>query len=292
MSDHDRIAALLPWYANGSLDADERAAVERHVEGCPSCSALLEQARGQSNFVRIARETRGDHIEPSLLTRFVEAPESLEPEARDRIEATLASCRTCREARDLLLDVGARLEQAESARDRAGSAVRPSLWDRLAATLLRPAPALAYLLALVILAPALLVSLRGKNVPIGAPAAVVRTTGESALRDVDGDTIETAPLRLSADGPTLLILETGLAPTDLERLGFEIELVRGERLLWSRPTSGQEFVVDDGQVRLPLMLRTDRLRHSVDHQVILRVRRDGDALDGQPLFRRHLQVAR
>ncbi|HET7527669.1 MAG TPA: zf-HC2 domain-containing protein [Burkholderiaceae bacterium] len=38
---HERVQALLPWYASGRLDAAERAAVEAHLAGCARCGADL-----------------------------------------------------------------------------------------------------------------------------------------------------------------------------------------------------------------------------------------------------------
>lgn len=43
--DHDEVARLLPWYVNGSLDADERAQVERHCAVCLTCRAELDVER-------------------------------------------------------------------------------------------------------------------------------------------------------------------------------------------------------------------------------------------------------
>ena len=42
---HKLTQKLLPWYANGTLDADETAAVEAHLEGCDECRAELESER-------------------------------------------------------------------------------------------------------------------------------------------------------------------------------------------------------------------------------------------------------
>lgn len=39
--DHEHIAALLPWLANGTLEGDERERVERHVRHCLPCRAEL-----------------------------------------------------------------------------------------------------------------------------------------------------------------------------------------------------------------------------------------------------------
>ena len=48
---------LLPWYVNGTLEAGERAGIERHLEGCDACRqevTSLEQLRGH---VRNPRDT-------------------------------------------------------------------------------------------------------------------------------------------------------------------------------------------------------------------------------------------
>jgi len=43
---HREIAELLPWYANGTLSADERARVERHLQRCAGCRRELEELEG------------------------------------------------------------------------------------------------------------------------------------------------------------------------------------------------------------------------------------------------------
>lgn len=44
--EHDSAAALLPWFANGTLQGEERDRVERHVRACLPCRAeLAEQTR-------------------------------------------------------------------------------------------------------------------------------------------------------------------------------------------------------------------------------------------------------
>ena len=45
-ADHDGLELLLPWYVNGTLDGDERAVLQQHVQDCDECRenvALLEQ---------------------------------------------------------------------------------------------------------------------------------------------------------------------------------------------------------------------------------------------------------
>lgn len=44
-SPHAEIAALLPWYVNGTLNPAEAADVEQHVAHCPDCRSDLEQCR-------------------------------------------------------------------------------------------------------------------------------------------------------------------------------------------------------------------------------------------------------
>ena len=46
MSVHEQFAEDLGLYAMGSLEGDERLALEKHLEGCGSCSRELEQLRG------------------------------------------------------------------------------------------------------------------------------------------------------------------------------------------------------------------------------------------------------
>ena len=42
---HDEAEELLPWYATGQLDADDRAHVERHLYACASCRRQLAVER-------------------------------------------------------------------------------------------------------------------------------------------------------------------------------------------------------------------------------------------------------
>ena len=42
---HEAATMLLPWYATGRLDPQERASVEAHLQDCPRCRAALEVDR-------------------------------------------------------------------------------------------------------------------------------------------------------------------------------------------------------------------------------------------------------
>jgi hypothetical protein len=48
---HDQAAALLPWLVNGTLQADERERVERHVRRCLPCRAELAEQRTLQRLV-------------------------------------------------------------------------------------------------------------------------------------------------------------------------------------------------------------------------------------------------
>jgi|GEM_PF-3299306 len=58
--DHHRAHALLPWWINGTLDADERSFVEQHLHGCALCQDESELIRGMNEADVPHLETRAD----------------------------------------------------------------------------------------------------------------------------------------------------------------------------------------------------------------------------------------
>ncbi len=58
---HEQAQRLLPWYANGTLDADEAAWVETHLADCAECEADLrmERALGRDDTVSPLDVDRG-----------------------------------------------------------------------------------------------------------------------------------------------------------------------------------------------------------------------------------------
>jgi len=82
--EHGAVQALLPWYANGTLDAAERTEVEAHLGDCARCRADLD-------FQRLVRTTpvpapRGD-VEQGWLAlrgRLAAAPAPARPAAPPR----------------------------------------------------------------------------------------------------------------------------------------------------------------------------------------------------------------
>jgi hypothetical protein len=74
--EHGAVQAVLPWYANGTLDAAEQAEVEAHLVDCARCRADLE-------FQRQLRATPGPEALPEAVDRGwlalrarLEAPEA------------------------------------------------------------------------------------------------------------------------------------------------------------------------------------------------------------------------
>lgn len=58
ISRHDEVVLLLPWFVNGTLDADERELVEAHLQRCERCRAEVDQHR------RICAAVRNDDATP------------------------------------------------------------------------------------------------------------------------------------------------------------------------------------------------------------------------------------
>ncbi|NUR11229.1 MAG: hypothetical protein HOQ20_05190 [Bradyrhizobium sp.] len=73
---HDEAEDLLPWYATGQLDADDRLLVEQHLSSCEECRAQLIVER------RLVREFRG--IEPQLDAGWARLRGRIEPPPRRR----------------------------------------------------------------------------------------------------------------------------------------------------------------------------------------------------------------
>ena len=54
MSGHEQFAEDLALYALGSLQGDELAALEKHLQECSSCRRELEQLRGDMGLLALA----------------------------------------------------------------------------------------------------------------------------------------------------------------------------------------------------------------------------------------------
>lgn len=64
----EQIEPMLSAYLDGELDADERAAVERHVADCPACAAELRELRG---VVGVADELAAPSVDDAVWDAFL-----------------------------------------------------------------------------------------------------------------------------------------------------------------------------------------------------------------------------
>jgi anti-sigma factor RsiW len=279
------VALLLPWYAAGTLEADERTLVERHLPSCPRCRDLLAEA--SSHAAHYAAAARDDaHVHPALLVRYAESPGDLDAETLSAIEARLARCETCREALALL-------EETDRAPARAAVEARRGVLDILSSTILRPAAAFAYLVALALLVP-LLFDRSAVEAPTSRSISVpriVRVEADRALRDggAAGDAVVLRIEAPPAGAPVLLLLVTDLSPDDLRdpALSFDVEVARAGEAAHVETRSGPDFGLEGGRAALPLLLQAVP---NEAYAIAIRARKPGDALDGSTLYRRRIVV--
>ena len=67
---HKQVQGVLPWYVNGTLDAEEVAAVEAHLSDCAECRAELESERALGQQIASLPE----HGWATLHSRLESAP--------------------------------------------------------------------------------------------------------------------------------------------------------------------------------------------------------------------------
>ncbi|MEM9558002.1 MAG: zf-HC2 domain-containing protein [Acidobacteriota bacterium] len=79
---------LLPWFANGSLDEEERRQVETHLAGCAACRSTL------ADIVALGHAA-SQHLPIDLLLDLADGAELAAADA-ERIRDHLAACPTCR----------------------------------------------------------------------------------------------------------------------------------------------------------------------------------------------------
>jgi anti-sigma-K factor RskA len=73
MNEHDRMAELAPWYANGTLGTDERERFERHLESCSDCRRAVDQCR---DLARSYPAADGPAPHPARVARLLERIDS------------------------------------------------------------------------------------------------------------------------------------------------------------------------------------------------------------------------
>jgi len=219
---------LLPWYLNGSLDAAEKADLERHLEGCEACRAELRE-------VEAARLLFGAHPPVRALLAYAETTAA----SRDLIEAHLAGCEACAEELAMLLESRAEMDReaapARAARPDSRGRVVPLRRPRAPRPIWRTAAVAAVLVGLIGVAGGLwgwraLDHQRAAESRIAELETELRGLAGARLNvpihDLwpDGSVVRSAsagPMRFPvADGPAAtLILNSQLEPgTELQRL--------------------------------------------------------------------------
>ncbi|ANM29341.1 hypothetical protein ABI59_06645 [Acidobacteria bacterium Mor1] len=290
MSKDDPIDAL-PWYVNDTLSAEERRSVEERLRDSPEYRAALEDLRGITASAKTDPGRLDADVHPDLLLAYAEDRTSLDPELRARVERGLERSQLSREALEILREVDASIAAAPAAEISAPrESVWAGIWQTLRATLLAPAPALAYLLVLAVLVPLAL-----RDTPDGpalSPFAVPQRVIVESERAVRGDAATAAPLSLPAAAEALLLeLRTDLIPQDLEDgLALELVLFAGDRELTSSDLTPSDFVERDGRLTVSVPMFPQLLPADGDLQIAIRARKPGSPLDGKSLFRRSLAL--
>lgn len=80
---HQEIIEILPWFVNGTLDSQEREAVEAHLPTCQECAQELEELfHDQAFWVELDQQT--PQTLPSQLNQLHQQIEALEKEKNQK----------------------------------------------------------------------------------------------------------------------------------------------------------------------------------------------------------------
>jgi hypothetical protein len=318
------IAELVPFYATGTLDAASRQQVEEHLKGCRSCRELLSQARAFHRVASAGHEPGlNDHVQGQLLVEFHETQQALDPEVIAGIRAHLGNCKLCSGALAILDELPDMVRSPDTeARPRDHPLSTPqttasaslqgaeSIWKGWVTALLRPIPALAFaVLLLVLVVPAYLILQRssgggaassadfaliswpGEVNGAGVLPEAIALSGETVFRQLPGQDGASA-IELRFDGKSrflLLELAPDIDPEDLAdpRAHFQLEIRQENQILLQRTVPASGF---DDRGRLQLVLDTQRLKSAETYTLVMRYHKAGDPLDGEALFRRSIRL--
>ena len=291
MSAREHVASLIPWYVKGTLAGADRTRVEQHLQACRGCAGLLEQAAELKEiYSAVPPAAFEEHPQAQLLGEVAEDPDALEPEAVRWVLSHAAGCAGCGEA---LAACRALLAEAEpQPRSAAAMAASIGLAERArrlpAIPLLRPLPALAYLLAMAALAIPAFRHLTGPGIGSGA---IAELPGEIVMTDelVRAGEVPRAAIEVPRGGAVVLTLRTAIDRQDLQDPGaaFRVEIRSGAEVIWAERRAGAAFD-PDGTIRIVV----DRRRLVADrpHVVAIVYEKAGDPMDGRSLFQRAFVV--
>ncbi len=250
MSCPDPAAKLLAFLANGTLDETQRLQVEAHVAGCDECRRLLGLARAAREQMRDPEFDPEAHVQAQLLAEYVDRPEALEVEPRAWVASHLQACDVCASAVTTLRSMAAPPQTLKPERGSRG------LWSLLAGTILRPLPALAYLLVaaagLTWIARTPGPAPLPPQPPAGLLPAPVSIREEISMRG-GGNAPEPVRVPVKPGGPVRLALQTDLDPEDTAPGAppLHLALRRGETTLWSTAVA-PDSIPPDGVLEVVL----------------------------------------
>lgn len=305
MTDRDAIAPLIPWYANGTLSPEESAEVEEHLASCDACRETLATAR---QFRRLAPGTSDerlyDHVQSQRLVEYADDPAALEPDARRFITDHLQGCAVCAEAVEILEEMrdATAAGGIGSPGEPRGASPWSDLWRRLSRTLLHPAPALAYLVALVVMVAVLPLRTPAPGQPPGVPAPdvpapvssppeaqvlppAVELPGELVFRG-QGKPPEPMVVAYPAEARAVAVtLVADIEAGDLRdpAASFRVEINQGDRVILQDRRQGSDF--DHGS-RLTILINAAAVEAGVPCRLRLLLDKPGDPRHGEEIYRR------
>jgi hypothetical protein len=303
------IAPLLPWYVNGTLEhggpgdgpsgEGMRQRVAAHLAVCPACRALVDGPQAFRDMARDEAPARLlEHVSSRLIVDYVETPGALVAATISSVKEHLEGCGPCREAAAILRDMstlpvealragGPETGRLESAPHRPSLVAR--IWDLLSRSILRPLPALAYLVVVLLLLPA--VGRRFIPGPVlePAPAAPV-TTAPGPGPERSAASVVPPPQRVDArdsyrsvmapagGGPAILRVEPGLpllieVDPDLDRgdldapgAAFDVSITIGGRTVAHATARTADF---DARGRVRLLISGDLVPPHSDGEIVV-----------------------
>ena len=292
MDARDHVASLLPWYVQGTLAEKERVRVERHLQSCRGCADLREQAAELKDlYASTPFALLEEHPQAQLLGEVADDPAALGPETVRWVLAHAAACVACGDALAACRALLAELEPRAAGPVPAPASARFAARVRrlLAGPILRPLPALAYLLALIALAIPAYRHLSEPGIETGVIAELPReiVVTDDLVRDATGPG---AAIDLPRGGAVILRLQTGIDREDLQDPGaaFRVEIRRDGEVIWSERRTGAAFD-PDGTIRITL--DRHRLVAERPHLVAIVYEKPGDPMHGRVVFRRAFVVA-